>query len=54
MSNLSIKLKTSETALGGDLSVMGKIDGFYEVSYVGVEQPYLMFVVPLLLELIRK
>ena len=54
MSNLSIKLKTSGSALGGDLSVLGKVDGFYEVSYVGGEQPYLMFVVPLLLELIMK
>ena len=54
MSNLSIKFKSSASGKPCDLSVSGKIDGFYEVSYVGSESMFQLFVIPLLVELIDK
>ena len=54
MSNLYIKFKSSASGNTCDLSVSGKIDGFYEVSYVGSESMFQLFVIPLLVELIDK
>ena len=54
MSNLSIKFKSSASGNTCDLSVSGKIDGLYEVSYVGSELMFQLFVIPLLVELIDK
>lgn len=54
MSNLSIKFKSSASGNACDLSVSGKIDGFYEVSYVGSELMFQLFAIPLLMELIDK